>query len=151
MSKVIPNFSNYSVNAEGQIFNKFNKQLSAFNNGRNYKQVRMVNDNGETKSLYVHRVVLTAFVGECPDGHNADHVNSRSDDNRLSNLRWTDKDFNFTCARKPYKKRESVSQELRKRVIELLSEGKTAYHIEKLTGVNHSNVYNIRYASRKNA
>lgn len=38
---------------------------------------------------YVHRLVLQAFVGPCPDGMQAAHGNGIRSDNRLANLRWT--------------------------------------------------------------
>ena len=38
---------------------------------------------------YVHRLVLLAFVGPCPDGCQAAHGNGILTDNRLENLRWT--------------------------------------------------------------
>jgi hypothetical protein len=34
----------------------------------------------------VHRLVLTAFSGECPDGFEAGHRNGDKTDNRLANL-----------------------------------------------------------------
>jgi len=36
----------------------------------------------------VHRMVLEAFVGSCPDGFQGCHNNGIRDDNRLENLRW---------------------------------------------------------------
>ncbi len=36
----------------------------------------------------VSRLVLEAFVGACPPGHECDHVNEDFTDNDLSNLRW---------------------------------------------------------------
>jgi len=36
----------------------------------------------------VHRLVLLAFVGPCPEGMEACHENGDRTDNRLSNLRW---------------------------------------------------------------
>lgn len=36
----------------------------------------------------VHRLVLEAFVGPCPDGMEACHRNDVAGDNRLSNLYW---------------------------------------------------------------
>lgn len=36
----------------------------------------------------VHRLVLEAFVGPCPDGMECCHNNGDSADNRLENLRW---------------------------------------------------------------
>lgn len=37
---------------------------------------------------YVHRLVLEAFVGECPDGMETCHKNGIRTDNRLENLYW---------------------------------------------------------------
>lgn len=36
----------------------------------------------------VHRLVLEAFVGPCPEGMQACHNNGIRDDNRVENLRW---------------------------------------------------------------
>lgn len=36
----------------------------------------------------VHRLMLEAFVGPCPDGMEACHGNGDRSDNRLDNLRW---------------------------------------------------------------
>jgi hypothetical protein len=38
---------------------------------------------------YVHRLVLDAFVGPCPEGMEARHLNGNSMDNRLENLAWS--------------------------------------------------------------
>lgn len=40
------------------------------------------------KTLFVHRLVLFAFVGPCPDGMVCCHNNGNGIDNRPSNLRW---------------------------------------------------------------
>lgn len=40
------------------------------------------------KSFYVHRLVLTAFVGTCPDGKEACHDDGNRLSNVVSNLRW---------------------------------------------------------------
>lgn len=44
--------------------------------------------NTETRRFLVHRLVLTAFVGPCPDGMVGCHNNGDPTDNRLENLRW---------------------------------------------------------------
>ena len=41
---------------------------------------------GGTK--YIHRLVLEAFVGPCPEGMETCHNNGVRTDNRLENLRW---------------------------------------------------------------
>jgi hypothetical protein len=38
--------------------------------------------------LYVHRLVLEAFVGACPDGHEACHRDGDPTNNRVGNLYW---------------------------------------------------------------
>lgn len=40
------------------------------------------------RKLFVHRAVLLAFVGPCPDGEEARHDNGIASDNRLTNLSW---------------------------------------------------------------
>ena len=37
---------------------------------------------------YVHRLVLEAFVGPCPEGQECRHLNGDPGDNRLENLVW---------------------------------------------------------------
>lgn len=44
--------------------------------------------NGELRGFFVHRLVLTAFVGPCPEGRECCHKNGVSDDNRVENLYW---------------------------------------------------------------
>ena len=44
--------------------------------------------NKERFIVGVHRLVLFAFVGVPPDGHEACHNNGIANDNRIENLRW---------------------------------------------------------------
>jgi hypothetical protein len=44
--------------------------------------------DGEYKQRPVHRLVLQAFVGPCPDGLEACHGDGDPANNRLKNLRW---------------------------------------------------------------
>lgn len=53
----------------------------------NVPMVTLYRDYKATK-LAVHRLVLTAFVGPCPDGLVCCHYNGNPSDNRLENLRW---------------------------------------------------------------
>ena len=43
---------------------------------------------GRAKTLQVHRLVLEAFVGPCPEGHECCHNDGDPTNNNLSNLRW---------------------------------------------------------------
>lgn len=40
------------------------------------------------KRFQVHRLVLAAFVGECPEGMECRHLDGDHTNNRLENLRW---------------------------------------------------------------
>ena len=50
---------------------------------------------GKTYMTRAHRLVLTAFVGPCPDGMEGCHYNGDPLDNRLENLRWDTHDANI--------------------------------------------------------
>ena len=61
----------------------------AFPDRDGYLRMTMFGRSDPRRGAYfVHRMVLEAFVGPCPDGWNCDHINGKRDDNRLRNLRW---------------------------------------------------------------
>jgi hypothetical protein len=49
---------------------------------------------GRSYHCLVHRLILLAFVGQPPHGHEAFHRNNNPGDNRLSNLKWATKKEN---------------------------------------------------------
>ena len=52
-----------------------------------YRRLMLWKD-GKGRKFFVHRLVLTAFGGACPEGHESSHINSVRDDNRFDNLCW---------------------------------------------------------------
>ena len=58
-----------------------------------YPRVNLWRD-GEFETALVHRLVLTAFAGAPPEGHEARHLNDNPADNRLENLAWGTKSEN---------------------------------------------------------
>lgn len=81
----------YRVSDRGNVWscltNKlFNPQLTA----KGKLQVTLLPDSGKAdrRTYLVHRLVLEAFVGPCPEGMVACHWNDLGTDNRLENLRW---------------------------------------------------------------
>lgn len=57
--------------------------------GRNdWVRVRLCTGSNDSKSFLVHRLVLEAFVGPCPEGMVACHYDDEPTNNILSNLRW---------------------------------------------------------------
>lgn len=41
------------------------------------------------KCMRVHRAVLEAFVGPCPDGYQGAHLDGNKTNNHIENLKWT--------------------------------------------------------------
>lgn len=50
--------------------------------------------NGIRSSLLVHRVVLNAWVGPCPENHECCHKDGNPINNSINNLRWGSKSSN---------------------------------------------------------
>ena len=70
---------------------------------RRGSRVSNVKIDGKTKSVIMHILVLTTFIGPPPKGKMyARHLNGDKDDNRLENLVWSEhKDCYYTRTRTP--------------------------------------------------
>lgn len=53
-----------------------------------YPTVNLPNKDGKYDTRAVHRLVMLAFVGECPEGKEVAHLNGDPSDNRLENLAY---------------------------------------------------------------
>lgn len=58
--------------------------LKLIKNSHGYSTVHI----GRNNTVKVHRLVLLAFVGECPEGYECCHRDSNRQNNHLSNLYW---------------------------------------------------------------
>jgi hypothetical protein len=67
--------------------NHAGKILVATDNGTGYLQVGL-SLNKVHKKFTVHRLVLLAFAGPLPEGHNRNHRNGNKHDNRPKNLEY---------------------------------------------------------------
>lgn len=99
--KDVPNHSNYEVSNEGRVRNKATgKALSSSGSikGEGYAGVTLGTGVGtgngrksnglKMKSYKVHRLVMLAFVGPCPEGCNVNHKDGDKRNNSLSNLEY---------------------------------------------------------------
>lgn len=84
--KTIPGYPNYEVSSDGDIKRNGRYVSQAPNNG-GYLVVRLHHE-GYGRSYLVHRIVLLAFVGPCPDGQEARHLDGDRKGNRIDNLIW---------------------------------------------------------------
>lgn len=79
----------YEVSDGGEIRSSYRtkKVLKNNPNGTGYLYVVLCL-NGVKKLHYVHRLVLSAFVGSPKKGFQAAHLDGNRSNNKLSNLRW---------------------------------------------------------------
>ena len=85
----IPGYSNYQVSTLGRVWSKGNKlYLKPIAHSAGYNQCAFYK-NRKQKIFLVHRLVLLAFVGPCPEGLETAHLDGDPLNNRLDNLIYT--------------------------------------------------------------
>lgn len=92
----VDEFPMYEVNKKGEVRRK--AQLlkpGAIPSG--HLTVALCKGKGKPKSMYVHRLVAMAFIGDQPDGRPlVNHKNGNPKDNRVENLEWNSYSENIT-------------------------------------------------------
>ena len=83
----------FEVSSDGRIRRVLRtdprQKLGELKQSRSGSYVRLtLRVNGKAKSFSVHQLVLLAFVGPCPEGHESAHLNGNGTDNRLENLAY---------------------------------------------------------------
>ena len=86
--KTIPDYPNYAINKNGDVFNKRLKIImkSRFDK-YGYKRINLSKHN-EKKTIYIHQLVARTYLPNKNNYPCVDHINAIRDDNRLENLRW---------------------------------------------------------------
>jgi hypothetical protein len=85
----VPDYAiRYQAHPDGWVRNRNGVVMSPRPNGSGYNQLNLVDDQGETQTVTVHKLILRTFRGECPPGMEACHLNHNKLDNRLANLAW---------------------------------------------------------------
>lgn len=95
----IAGFEFYYVGRNGLIYSRFSRhgkrllprseirQIAGYFMPKGYHGILLCNGPIRRRAL-VHRVVLEAFVGPCPDGMECRHLDGNPRNNRLENLKW---------------------------------------------------------------
>jgi hypothetical protein len=95
--KPVAGFPGYSVSNHGRVFSTIRgplRQLKPWccGNGYRYEQVKLVRieSDGTVKhhKRKVAHLVALAFIGQRPAGHDVDHIDADTHNNRADNLRY---------------------------------------------------------------
>jgi len=79
----------YEVSNIGRVrFIKNKKIINPHETDRGYLKSQFYLSGNKKETPFVHRLVLSAFCGKCPDGFQAGHLNGNKHDNRIENLKW---------------------------------------------------------------
>src|SRR5262245_49050046 len=90
----VPGFFNYEVSSDGHVWSYYRRNGRLGATRRKLRPSRARNGYPRVKlfpgrvQLYVHHLILEAFVGRCPPGMETRHLNGDRADNRLENLCW---------------------------------------------------------------
>lgn len=99
--KSIPNFPDYAITRDGRVWSKPRKlpdgrrwegrwlKSSYCSNGNSNKYFKIgLAINSQMFTRTIHRLVLETYVGPCPEGMEARHLDGDSKNNKVENLIW---------------------------------------------------------------
>lgn len=159
--RIVNGLSDYAVGDDGTVWSKRKgpwKKLNPLVRHHGYLYVCLFGAPGERFNFRVSRLVLTTFVGPCPNGYQACHFpDDDRANNRLANLRWDTPKENLKDIKRCGKRRRNRTEKLTTDQIILIREqyasgkmslsslgrmyevNKTAIH-KIVTGVNWTDI-----------
>jgi len=109
-------FSHYLVSNMGRVLSTCRKNhhiLKPGTVGAGYKMVNLVDDDGKTHQLYVHRLVGSAFVPNPDNLPEINHKDENKANNRADNLEWCDRLYNMRYG--TWAERATTTKKLRRK------------------------------------
>lgn len=140
--KDIPGYEGrYRVSDLGRVFSHITNRILKPATGAKNKYLRVM--LGAGNSQYIHSLVLLAFVGPCPDGMEARHLNDNKLDCRLANLEYGTRGQN-NIDRKYNTKAIRFTLEEIQQIKGFLELGYTGTFLAKWFNASHSQIYAIK-------
>lgn len=145
-------FSRYEVSTTGLIRNKY-RVLSPCLSKKGYPRTALIDDNGKTKSVLVHRMVANSFLDNPFSLPEINHIDGDKTNNCIDNLEWCTSRHNQLHAyrmglKNQFKGEQHGRAKLTKFKVDeirrLYSSGKVGQvALGKKFGVSKSNIYYI--------
>jgi hypothetical protein len=119
--KKIPNFPNYLISKNGEIYSiKQNKIREIDNNDNGYCRIRLFNETGKKgKKFYIHQLVAKLYIPNPNNYEQVNHKDLNKHNNNVENLEWCNSSMNMkhNADNKPENSRKVIQ-------IDLLDENK---------------------------
>ena len=150
MWKIIPQYPNYMVSENGDVFSLNSKKVLRPSKSNGYYKVLLIKDGGR-HHLLVHRLVADVFV---KNPHNLPCVNHKDENkynNNASNLEWCTYQYNNIYRNRHLK----AGKKLRKAVSQFDGDGKlvrtydSAMIASKETGMREQSIARAARGERK--
>lgn len=161
--KDVPGYENYSVSNFGRVkrkrcanqrgFMMDERMVTLQTNKWGYIKAALIKDK-KVKLMSVHRLVMAAFVGECPEGLQVNHIDEDKTNNHLDNLEYVTPYQNLhhgTCLARGALKRRKGGVYQYTLDGELVNVYETLPDMKRRTGYDSSNVASVCRGKWKSA
>lgn len=137
--QTIPNFSNYLINRNGEIFSKIsNKFLKTYINAVGYEAIKLIDDLGKKKHLLIHRVLAELFIPNPENKREVNHIDINRANNSLNNLEWVTPSENVRHAFRVRKHKKSIDYTEIPNIVKKLKEGTSWVNVARQYDVDPS-------------
>lgn len=87
--KKVEGFSSYKISTNGGIYSIISKKLlTSYSSLSGRRSITLVNDQGEQKKMYIHRLVALAYLPNPNNYPVINHIDGNPANNKVGNLEW---------------------------------------------------------------